>query len=787
MAKTLSARQTELAARAGRRAVKLVTVTTYSDKGAGTVDTVWRFSDRTVWYDYGNTGTNREFEPFLIRVPDPVVQVMPHLPPEREDASDRGVSLVLSNRTRLATGKHLIEDLRADNLEGAVVEIAELFADVPAREGHYDFRGLTGAEHVVLMRGVVDHVANVTREEIVLAVRQIEPEIPWKAMADAANNHPEDIGKRKAILIGAFDQEPCLGITVGWKTTLVTKLSADGIGDFDVTDTAGFPGGAFAVRIGGEEIEVTKVDGDTLNIASGKRAQNGTLAAEHLAGMPVVEIISSAKWSVAGHQCKAVSTVYAENVYADELFKIPASLYSVNLNDSGETTITITAANMRTLLAAMQSSANAYTSASVSDELPVAGQANIIDGNTGTAYNLSSGSDPADATTDVTFAAPPGEITYQETIVNVAAFGGGGDGVIDVYFDGIYHASIAEATSGAQTYGTLYGVHVVTLSMDPAAPSRAIYDVRRNYDYKDGSTVEVSGAEVGYDLALYASGEGVAAPDGTNYSVGSGALLEHPSDVLRWLLAVHCGLGHGAVDDASFDAAVSRFSAQKLRGNLARLGDSFYPIARRIAFESALNMTQEEGASGVVWKLHGPSYDATNDNFEFSTTGAVAIQAGEWESIEEVGRDLAQLFTRFLVVYDHDPFLGSGPDAFRKIYRADKDQNDISARIPTSLFTAAEARYGRREHAGFALYLVADDDTASWFLGYMAQELMRAARVFRLTGVPAWRVYDRERGDFVTVPVPWISTGSLPLRITRTATPLGVSRIDLDAVEVLTA
>jgi hypothetical protein len=112
-------------------------------------------------------------------------------------------------------------------------------------------------------------------------------------------------------------------------------------------------------------------------------------------------------------------------------------------------------------------------------------------------------------------------------------------------------------------------------------------------------------------------------------------------------------------------------------------------------------------------------------------------------------------------------------------------QNDVSAIFNTSEFTTAEQKFGRREHAGFRLWCVSDDDTARFLASYYAQEHLRAARTFEISGLPWWRVYQLERGDIVLVTPSWVGA-QIALRVVEHSHELATSDLGLVAVEVRT-
>lgn len=795
MAKSLTARQTELIAGGGRAPIVLVQVQTYTDKGAGTAGAAYYFADRSLIYDYGNAGTNRYYLDALLRIDGEIRSEMNHFP-DSEGGADPGYSsirVILANT--VSDGAYLADTLRGSNLMLADVEVALLDRNVwvgaGLREDALDLRSLTGDEHVVWFRGEVVAIPSID-EEIAIELRISEPEIPWSLLTDESTNDPIDLGKRKNILYGACKRVPLLNEVVGWYTTLAQEVTASTTGNVNVTDTAGLPASptTFTIRVAGEEISGCTVSSAGV-VSFGTRAANSTTAAAHLAGTMVLEMISAdVTLSVADHACEAVDALYIESPFSGELVKVDAANYTANL---GTTTVTMTTAQVRTLLNSLEQ--QALVAAQPTVDHPVTSsitqyptsinptttdwfnEGNAIDGNETTAATT------AGPTTDklsLNFPAVSGTITAQYLIISKS----GSD--IDVFCGGSsvgtgVHSGTGEFRSGTTDTSNTWSIE--------AGGAVSIFEVHRVVEFladaPDVTDTAIAAAEFGYGLRFYADVQGYAAPDGTNYSVGNGVLMEHPSDVLRHLIAVVCGKGHGAIDDTTFDAAVTALgSGHAIACNLADLGSYFRDVAGRIAFEAGLNLIAEPTSSALTWRLLAPTYDSANDVYEFSTASAVTLRAGEFRC-REIAADADQLFTRFRFLYDRDPFLGDGEEAFRAVYRADLVSNDISAQVATATFTAAEAKIGRRDHQGVRFFTIEDAASALWTSGYFAQEHMRIPRIFELYEMPWWDAYALTRGDLVYFTPPRSST-ALYGRVVSHSYAVGSEAMAITVVEVLT-
>jgi hypothetical protein len=793
MAKTLTARQQELVGRVGRSVVPLIRIRTYSDKGAGTVDTDFYVSDRDVIYDYGNTGTLRYFRKGLVSV-DRLVSSMTHIPPALDGASPlaRTINLVLAQEPLELAGTPFLAELRAKHLELATVEIAELDLNPAAGEAAPDLRALVGDEHLVLGRFEVGQVVRADDETFTLTLRSVEPEIPSQILADIPNNDPRDVGKRKNVLYGAFYRQPCLGVDVGLKMTLAQALTPYTIGNIFVDDASSLPhSGTVNFRVGGEEIAISWVDDTTINIADDSaRALNYSSRSSHLLGSVMLEMVSSATWSICDHPIKSVTKIEARNVFNGEIFPLPPESWAAYTDLDGEAFVGIGAGWLRELYRQMHISTAVTNSPTTTVDVEVVLSAQYAssgsapsamrDGSQGSGADI----DPSEEFTFIF--ADPGPIVSQIWYIACEA---GAELRLTRNGDASIIAEFTAPATGWYAFADAVDHHEVKLK-NTGGGDKVIYEVWRSVTYTESLTVfdtDVVGAEIGYGLELFATGEGYVAPDGTNYSVGSGVLLEHPADILRHLIAVRCGQGHGAVSDASFDAAVTSLGTayKHANVNLWQLGATFPEIAGRIAFEACCNLVQEETSTGTVWRLLPPIYDGTNKWFEFSTSTAVTLEALNWRDAQEIGQEAETIFTRFRVHYDRDPSIEDPEEAFRKVLRIDRVQNDVSAIFNTSEFTTAEQKFGRREHAGFRLWCVSDDDTARFLASYYAQEHLRAARTFEISGLPWWRVYQLERGDIVLVTPSWVGA-QIALRVVEHSHELATSDLGLVAVEVRT-
>lgn len=188
MTLTLSARNERLVRAGHLRAVPLVVLTTYSNYSAKTVDKVYYFSSSDLWYDYGNTGTNREFLGAVSGMGQ-LTQRIPHIPsPQRGTQLRRSLDFTLLN-LELPSGTRLITDMRTHTLAFATVEVSELPIEVNTehpdaeRDAWRDQTGLVGDEHIVRFRGEVRQVAIDEAGAIAVQCRSTVPSFPRNMIA----------------------------------------------------------------------------------------------------------------------------------------------------------------------------------------------------------------------------------------------------------------------------------------------------------------------------------------------------------------------------------------------------------------------------------------------------------------------------------------------------------------------------------------------------------------------------------------------------------------------------
>ena len=322
--------QPELSARATLAPVFLVRFTTYSDRSAESVATVYRFSDRSILYDYGATGTVQQFEPFLVEFGHPAREFAEVA---EQIAGASSSPLTVSQTLRLQNAVYPMGDptadrlgkiLRAENLENARVEIASVLLDplnppVSAHPG--DLRSLTGDEHKVWFRGVVRR-SRTTERAVTLYCENERARMAWNRLSNA-NADPRDVGALEPVIYGDVPRVRCLNEEVGWVTTLAEALTDSETGVKEFTDVSGM-GATGTVKVGNEEIAYSAKSDANNTLTISARAQNSTTAVAHGRGEAALEVVATVKFLVADHPVKAINEVYLRNPASGELVRVPS-------------------------------------------------------------------------------------------------------------------------------------------------------------------------------------------------------------------------------------------------------------------------------------------------------------------------------------------------------------------------------------------------------------------------------------------------------------------------------
>lgn len=777
----LTADQQELAYRRGLAEVKLLVITTYSDRAAGTVSDTFYFSDESVRYDYGNSGTVRDFVPMLDAV-DLTPRTMPHVP--SPDGSDLDNSLRATMRVRLKNddwkGQRVLAHLKADPIEFASVEYATLLIDpaVKASSGvpYRDATALTGDEHVVRFRGCVGQMVRAANDGIDLEFRSDLPDVGWQFYDDPTLNDPLDLGQRMPIVYGKAKRVPCGGWEVGWITTLSQiNRSATATGTWTVTDSSGFPAsGSFDVLISGERITCSGKTATGITVSA--RGVGGTTAAVHSAGEQILEVpAGDVVYIAAGHEVSAIQKVYARNPFNEAIVELEsATLMTLNAADSttisGRTvaSISISPTNLVSTLGFLSQQAAVTQQPVVSH--PVTVTSDLI-GTSSSSAVLRDG----DLTVGVTgngwvlFPTAAGTVTNQVVRIFVGNVASGD--TLRVYVSNSSTGgtgTLVGTVSGSGTF-TAKWYQFATSATDQAYVNYTIVGSGSGSEVREieknvtatvdnptiGTNTAIEAAAIGYGLRFYADVDGYKVPAAnTTYSVAAGALIDKPVDAIHHFLAEVCGLGDSAVDwFGSFLSHTNTLgTAGRIGFDLRTLGYAFPEILARMAYEVRANIIDVERVTGTQWKLFG-----SLSGYSFSS--AVASIAGSPEAFE-VGRDTADMATRWLAYSDFDPSVGVADEsAFAKIARASSVSADHDLVVPSSTeMGTADDRLGVRRAAPL-FFLTINDELGSGnaleeMFGYYVHEGIAARRVL-VDRVPHWIGYRLERGDIVNYTPAW--------------------------------
>lgn len=842
--------QADLRAASSLWPLRLLKLELFSDRAAGTVgETLW-LATHACAYDHGNTGALRRFWPFLLEPEGELEDGINHLPGPGDPVVSGGVTLALAN-VDVGDGVRLAARLRESYaLEGARVELSELYLDAAAHAQEYalDLSALVGDEHAVLFRGRVGQVGAIDELRVLLVCEREVPALPWLRATDAATVDPEDVGLRIPVPYGRPRHVRAVSLAVGWTTTLAEAIPAAVTGTFEVTDASGLPSsGSFTLRIGREEVTASRAS--LVSITVSARGLNGTGTPPHGRGEAVVEAISEIVYAL-GEGVSAAPALYLRNPASGLLVRLRAGDFALDLADTGYlggasiATATFTAAQLRTLFGELfpeialdqpattqtqrPDGRDVVTSGLSSDEQDVSvsgGTSPVIVGLvSGTADYLRawipSGTFGAPSTVVVRwrwyakqdcttlrstdhnqlesrfrFVGCPGRPDNTDEIDTLPRGPGGHADppavatTPDRYFYGAWVTPpggtvlsdfYGTATTGARVYWQLNRPGGDDISFAETVTLDA--DWGFEFEIEGSVSASLAGAVVGFGLELYADLEGPEVPTGEGgggsgkYLAASAAVIEHPADVFRHLVAARAG---AVVDESSVVAAQSNLpAASVLAFDLRTLGLDLPGVLAALGHSARANVLAADAAGGTVWRLLAAEADHT-----FPAAGGTL---DAFVAVAEESRPLGEIATRFLGHYALDPALGRGElvsdAAFGAVLRADPSASDLPT-VTTGELAAAEDRWGRLDAAPEFFAAISDADTAEDVLGYLAAERSRPAALFHVRGVPPWLAASLLPGDVRSLPVPWV--GTVKVRILRRRRQLAVEGVDVVCVEVL--
>jgi hypothetical protein len=561
----LSAQQDGLVRRGGIAALTLVKLQLFLDRAAGTIPSTglnppgtFYFANRPCSYDYGNTGTERDFWPFLLGVSD-LVASMSHLPgPTALETIEKPIEIRLANEIVTQDMTRLSEYLRNTyRLENATIEVAQILLD--RHEGaRQSLAGLAGDEHTVLYRGRVERVGPVTDEAIVLQCQSDRPTIPWVRSDDADLVGPGALGVRAPMPYGAARKLSLTPFEAGATTTLTEDLVAAAT-TATVADTTRFPTAGSAM-VGSEEIAWTGKTATTLTGVT--RGQGGTADLEHKTGARVAEI--AAEKHVAGITAGAlsgvsrISGVYARHpLRGDELIQLVSGRhYATTFDDTAlrsgyaATYVSISEGQLRTIL---QDMALGKITDSDATETPLSNQTiqgssavvsvgaitdveRLVDGTTGAGSSYTGM--PKSSSAFITFARPADAASFVATKVRIRMSSSSSSGQLAIW-DAPFGtpgrtqiSSFIPVTASGVVDWTIPAEYSDLLAFDLAVFSGStvrVVEVELIADYTEVAASNITASQETFPLELYADVEGPVVPN----LVGTWAQV-HDFDAGTW-------------------------------------------------------------------------------------------------------------------------------------------------------------------------------------------------------------------------------------------------------------
>lgn len=319
--------------------VVLAVLTTYTDRPSGAVDRVFYWSSpHPVVYPWGG-GADVYFRDVIDTSPvgipgvSPVGLVLSRV--QGEGFARPAVALTLHDE-ELPGGETLYEALRARNLHGATLELAELLVDPGRRIAGplplWQLASEPGTEHVVRFRGELDRMEGRAADgRITLRFAQRPPEVPLVEISDPAEADPRDVGAAIPLPVGGAEKVPCRSRRVGWVTTLVETIAADTTGVVRFSDLTGVDtsGGPVQALLDGEEVTLDNADPAAREAEITARGQGGTQASEHRAGAVLSEILEDEVLvAVSGAPGASLRHLYVLDPSTAELVRLEPGLYA---------------------------------------------------------------------------------------------------------------------------------------------------------------------------------------------------------------------------------------------------------------------------------------------------------------------------------------------------------------------------------------------------------------------------------------------------------------------------
>lgn len=318
---TVDASQLVLAERRQIRSLLLLSITTYTNRTDGTVDTVWRFSDLGVRFDLNDGSGAVDWLPFVVSVSD-LRHEIPHLsgPDAGGNIFSRSLQIELRNH-ELDGGATLFQQLNAENIINARCRLYELLLPDPtAPITSAVLNGLTG-DQTPLYSGIVRQVRDKGVDTFSLYLQTEAPSLDH----DVINTTGADgraIGVLANDVYGYVEYIPCHGYDIGGTAPLA--LALDDVGTtLTLTDTSLFAASG-ELMVGTERMTYSAKNDNDRTITVSARGYSSSTAVYHHAGELATEIrTDGAKFLVARHPMQSIDAVFVRSPLDGRLFYVP--------------------------------------------------------------------------------------------------------------------------------------------------------------------------------------------------------------------------------------------------------------------------------------------------------------------------------------------------------------------------------------------------------------------------------------------------------------------------------
>ena len=252
----------------------------------------------------------------------------------------------------------------------------------------------------------------------------------------------------------------------------------------------------------------------------------------------------------------------------------------------------------------------------------------------------------------------------------------------------------------------------------------------------------------------------------------SAALVEKPSEVIKWVIQEWAGLGTAGWDSTTFTAAATD-QANAIAGDLRLAGNTFPEVLAWLGFEGRINVAAREGSTVTEYLALTP-----NSNYTFDASVRTLDQTRDETETRKFALELA---TRFHGLYKVRPWEGVDIASFKEVVNIADGDNDLTPTLDSELSDAEDERGQRNAEPTFFRFAQAAA-IAEDVLGWYAHEALRQSARFGCT-VPWGEGFDLELGDIVTFQPAWASAG-IKCRVVQTALQIADARVGLNLEEV---